>query len=178
MKTDEKDIVEDIGEKPSQAAELPSEETPEAEFTDKVIAIRRVAKVVAGGRRFRFTSLVASGNGQGLVGMGHGKAREAPDAIRKAAEQARREAFHVPIQNDTIPFDVEGKFGPSRVILKRARPGTGIIAGGAVRAFLELAGIRNILTKSLGSRNPYNVAQATIEALREISQIMGARHEA
>lgn len=178
MKNDELDIEEEITEKTSQAAEASAEEAPEAEFTDKVIAIRRVAKVVAGGRRFRFTSLVASGNGQGVVGMGHGKAREAPDAIRKAVEQARREAFHVPMENDTIPFDVEGKFGPSRVILRRARAGTGIIAGGAVRAFLEVAGIRNVLTKSLGSRNPYNVAQATVEALREISQIMEARRGA
>lgn len=137
----------------------------------KVISIRRVAKVVAGGRRFRFTSLVAVGTGNGQVGVGSGKAQEVPIAVQKAAEQARKCGQSVPIVDETIPFDVIGKYNSTRVVIRRAAKGTGVIAGGAARAILELAGVKNVLTKIIGSRNPYNVARATLNALAKIYEI-------
>jgi small subunit ribosomal protein S5 len=143
---------------------------PEAsEFTDKVVSISRVAKVVKGGRRFRFSAIVVVGNGQGKVGAGLGKAHEVPEAIRKAVEQAKKSMITVPILNSTIPYQVTGEFGAGRVLLKPASEGTGVIAGGPVRAVVEVAGIKNVLTKCLGSHNPHNAVKATMVALRMLA---------
>jgi small subunit ribosomal protein S5 len=143
---------------------------PEAsEFTDKVVSISRVAKVVKGGRRFRFSAIVVVGDGQGKVGAGLGKAHEVPEAIRKAVEQAKKSMITVPILNSTIPYQVVGEFGSGRVLLKPASEGTGVIAGGPVRAVVEVAGIKNVLTKCLGSHNPHNAVKATMVALRMLA---------
>ena len=138
------------------------------EFEEVIVHIGRVTKVVKGGRRFRFTALVVVGNKKGLVGFGFGKAKEVPDAIRKAVDDAFKNIVKVNIKGSTIAHDVEVKFNASRIILKPASDGTGVIAGGATRPVVELAGIKDILTKSLGSNNASNVVRATIKALSMI----------
>jgi small subunit ribosomal protein S5 len=144
-------------------------EASEVQFVDKVVSINRVAKVVKGGRRFRFSAIVVVGDGQGKVGAGLGKAQEVPEAIRKALEKAKKEMIQVPILQNTIPYAVTGQFGSGRVLLRPATEGTGVIAGGPVRAVVEVAGIKNVLTKCLGSNNPHNAVKATMEALKQLA---------
>ena len=141
----------------------------ESEIVDKLVSINRVAKVVKGGRRFGFAALVVAGDQKGRVGYGHGKAREVPEAIRKATEQAKRNMIRVPLREGrTLHHDVEGCFGAGRVVLRAAPSGTGIIAGGPMRAVFETLGVQDIVTKSIGTANPYNMIKATFDALGRV----------
>jgi small subunit ribosomal protein S5 len=135
---------------------------------DKVIHINRVAKVVKGGRRFSFSALVVVGDEEGHVGFGKGKAAEVPEAIRKAVEQAKRSLVKVPVVDGTVPHHMNGIFGAGKVVINPAKPGTGLIAGGAVRAVMEVVGIRNVVAKSIGSRNAFNMVRATINGLSQM----------
>ncbi|MEQ8951313.1 30S ribosomal protein S5 [Parvibaculum sp.] len=168
-------------------------EERDSEFVDKLVHINRVAKVVKGGRRFGFAALVVVGDQKGRVGFGHGKAREVPEAIRKATESAKRAMIRVPLREGrTLHHDVDGRHGAGRVVLRAAPPGTGIIAGGPMRAVFETLGVQDVVAKSLGSSNPYNMVRATFDALKneqsprmvaarcgkKVSDIVGRRTDA
>jgi small subunit ribosomal protein S5 len=156
-----------MGRAPREREKVREKEERDSEFTDKLVHINRVAKVVKGGRRFGFAALVVVGDQKGRVGFGHGKAREVPEAIRKATDAAKRNLVRVPLREGrTLHHDVLGRHGAGKVYLRAAPPGTGIIAGGAMRAVFEMLGVHDVVAKSMGSTNPYNVVRATFDALK------------
>jgi small subunit ribosomal protein S5 len=144
------------------------EEEEDSGLIEKLIYVNRVAKVVKGGRRFSFSAIAVVGDGEGQVGIGHGKANEVPEAIRKANERARKDMITIPLVRRTIPHVVQGRYGAGNVLLRPASPGTGVIAGAAVRAIMDCAGVHDVLTKSLGSSNPHNVCKAVMRALADL----------
>lgn len=146
----------------------PQREEEDSGLIEKLVYVNRVAKVVKGGRRFSFSAIVVVGDGEGQVGIGHGKANEVPEAIRKATERARKDMISIPLVRRTIPHKVEGRFGAGKIMLRPASPGTGVIAGASVRAIMDCAGIHDVLSKSLGSSNPHNVCKAVMDALRDL----------
>lgn len=154
-------------------------EVNELGLIEKIVHLNRVAKVVKGGRNFKFSALVVVGNGQGKIGYGHGKANQVPDAIQKATEKAKKNMVDIPVVNGTIPYEVLGQFGAGKVLLKPASKGTGIIAGGPVRAVMEAVGVQDVLSKAIGTNNPLNVLKATIQGLyslrtpEEVSRLRG-----
>ncbi len=156
----------------------------ESGFIEKIVHLNRVAKVVKGGRRFSFSALVVVGDGKGNVGYGLGKAQEVPEALRKATERARKTMVHIPLVEGTLPYEVLGRFGAGRVMLRPASRGTGIIAGGAVRAVMEAAGVTDVLAKAIGTNNPHNVLRAAMEGLtslrsaKDVSELRGKKVEA
>src|SRR3989338_3906036 len=149
----------------------PEEQKEGPQTVERVVHISRVAKVVKGGRRFSFSALVVAGDGNGHVGYGLGKAAEVPDAIKKGAQRAKKHMIFVPVEKGTLPRDILGRFGAARVLLRSAGPGTGVIAGGVVRAIVESAGVKNILSKCIGTSNPHNVVKATFDGLKQLRTI-------
>ena len=170
--TEVKDTEEKKSKKPVRAPRAPKkQETSAPDVEERVVAVNRVAKVVKGGRRFSFSALVIVGDQKGKVGYGLGKAKEVPDAIRKASQEATRSMITVPIENGTLPHEILGQFDAGKILFKPASEGTGVKAAGACRTILELAGVRNVLTKSLRGSNPHNVVKATFEALKNIRSV-------